>query len=143
MVVPTLLYTHFFLSAVFPVPIRPPSSTLYTGIHSLRGPTFYTLLEDVITVDIDTKYTPGVQVGSLTATATVDGYSATMEAMGDSGNALVPLTVLNTRGFDLPETGGKGTMVTTVVDIVLASGMLTGCIALRYWKRKGELDEKK
>ena len=27
----------------------------------------YTLLEDVITVDIDTKYTPGVQVGSLTA----------------------------------------------------------------------------
>ena len=103
----------------------------------------YTLLEDVITVDINTKYTPGVQVGSLTATATVDGYSATMEAMGDSGNALVPLTVLNTRGFDLPETGGKGTMVTTVVGIVLASGMLTGCIALRYWKRKGELDEKK
>ncbi len=103
----------------------------------------YTLLEDVITVDIDTKYTPGVQVGSLTATATVDGFSATMEAMGDSGNALVPLTVLNTRGFDLPETGGKGTMVTTVVGIVLASGMLTGCIALRYWKRKGELDEKK
>ena len=103
----------------------------------------YTLLEDVITVDIDTKYTPGVQVGSLTASATVDGYSATMEAMGDSGNALVPLTVLNTRGFDLPETGGQGTMVTTVVGIVLASGMLTGCIALRYWKRKGELDEKK
>ena len=51
----------------------------------------YNLLEDVITVDIDTKYTPGVQVGSLTATATVDGYSAPMEAMGDSGNALVPL----------------------------------------------------
>ena len=40
MVVPTLLYTHFFPSAVFPVPIRPPSSTLYTGIHSLRGATF-------------------------------------------------------------------------------------------------------
>ena len=66
-----------------------------------------------------------------------------MEAMGDSGNALVPLTVLNTRGFDLPKTGGKGTLVTTVVGIVLAGGMLTGCIALRFWKRKGELDEKK
>ena len=103
----------------------------------------YNLLEDVITVDIDTKYTPGVQVGSLTATATVDGHSAAMEAMGDSGNALVPLTVLNTRGFDLPKTGGKGTLVTTVVGIVLAGGMLTGCIALRFWKRKGELDEKK
>ena len=100
----------------------------------------YTLLEDVITVDIDTKYTPGVQVGSLTATATVDGYSATMEAMGDSGNALVPLTVLNTRGFDMPETGGTGTMVTTVLGIVLAGGMLTVSIILLF-KRKHEMQK--
>lgn len=100
----------------------------------------YNLLEDVITVDIDTKYTPGVQVGSLTATAKVDGYAATMEAMGDSGNALVPLTVLNTRGFDMPETGGTGTMVTTVLGIVLAGGMLTVSIILLF-KRKHEMQK--
>ena len=97
----------------------------------------YTLLEDVITVNIDTKYTPGVQVGALTATTTVDGYSATMESMGDSGNALVPLTVLNTRDFDMPKTGGTGTMVTTVVGIVLAGIMLTLSIFL-LWKRKND-----
>ena len=100
----------------------------------------YNLLEDVITVDIDTKYTPGVQVGSLTATAKVDGYTATMEAMGNSGNALVPLTVLNTRGFDMPETGGTGTMVTTVLGIVLAGGMLTVSIILLF-KRKHEMQK--
>ena len=100
----------------------------------------YNLLEDVITVDIDTKYTPGVQVGSLTATAKVDGYAATMEAMGDSGNALVTLTVLNTRGFDMPETGGTGTMVTTVLGIVLAGGMLTVSIILLF-KRKHEMQK--
>ena len=100
----------------------------------------YNLLEDVITVDIDTKYTPGVQVGSLTATAKVDGYAATMEAMGDSGNALVPLTVLNTRGFDMPGMGGTGTMVTTVLGIVLAGGMLTVSIILLF-KRKHEMQK--
>lgn len=100
----------------------------------------YNLLEDVITVDIDTKYTHGVQVGSLTATAKVDGYAANMEAMGDSGNALVPLTVLNTRGFDMPETGGTGTMVTTVLGIVLAGGMLTVSIILLF-KRKHEMQK--
>lgn len=97
----------------------------------------YTLLEDVITVNIDTKYTPGVQVGTLTATTTVDGYSTTMESMGDSDNALVPLTVLNTRDFDMPKTGGTGTMVTTVVGIVLAGIMLTLSIFL-LWKRKND-----
>lgn len=100
----------------------------------------YNLLEDVITVDIDTKYSPGVQVGSLTATSKVDGYAATMEAMGESGNALVPLTVLNTRGFDMPETGGSGTMVTTVLGIVLAGGMLTVSIILLF-KRKHEMQK--
>lgn len=100
----------------------------------------YNLLEDVITVDINTQYTPGVRVGSLTATAKVDGYAATMEAMGDSGNALVPLTVLNTRGFDMPETGGTGTMVTTVLGIVLAGGMLTVSIVLLF--KRHVLDKK-
>lgn len=100
----------------------------------------YNLLEDVITVDIDTKYTPGVQVGSLTATAKVDSYAATMEAVGESGNAVVPLTVLNTRGFDMPETGGTGTMVTTVLGIVLAGGMLTVSIILLF-KRKHEMQK--
>ena len=32
-----------------------------------------------------------------------------MKADNSSGNALVALSVINTRGFDLPQTGGYGT----------------------------------
>lgn len=57
-----------------------------------------------------------------------------MESMGDSANALVPLTVLNTRGFDLPKTGGAGTLVTTVCGVLLVSGMIA--LAVFTTKRK-------
>lgn len=45
----------------------------------------------------------------LTASAKVDGSDVTMGADGESANAVVPLTVVNTRGFNLPQTGGHGT----------------------------------
>ena len=35
MVVPTLLYTHFFLSAVYPVPIRPFLPPRYTPAYTV------------------------------------------------------------------------------------------------------------
>ncbi len=41
----------------------------------------------------------------LTASATVNGKDVTMTG----GNAIVPLTVINNPGFDLPKTGGYGT----------------------------------
>ena len=46
----------------------------------------------------------------LTASGTVNGEPANME----SGNAIVPLTVINNPGFDLPKTGGYGTWMFTV-----------------------------
>lgn len=46
----------------------------------------------------------------LTASGTVNGEPANME----SGNAIVPLTVINNPGFDLPKTGGCGTWMFTV-----------------------------
>ena len=45
----------------------------------------------------------------LTASATVDGKAVTMLADGDSQNAETPLSVVNTKGFDLPQTGDHGT----------------------------------
>lgn len=83
----------------------------------------YTLLKEPIVVDITTEYTQATPVGSLTASATVDGEDAGMTASGDSAHAMVPLTVLNTRGFDLPQTGGSGTLMFTVCGILLA-----GCV---------------
>lgn len=46
----------------------------------------------------------------LTASGTVNGEPANLK----SGNAIVPLTVINNPGFDLPKTGGYGTWMFTV-----------------------------
>ena len=39
-----------------------------------------------------------------------------------SVNASVPLTVVNTRGFDLPQTGDNGTWMFRVIGIMLMAG---------------------
>ena len=57
----------------------------------------------------------------LTASATVDGDSVRMEAYDDSTNAMVPLTVINTRGPELPKTGDNG---------VWMYGVIGGCLLL-------------
>ena len=44
----------------------------------------------------------------LTASATVDGDAVQMEAHNGSANAMVPLTIVNTRGPELPKTGDSG-----------------------------------
>jgi fimbrial isopeptide formation D2 family protein/LPXTG-motif cell wall-anchored protein len=54
----------------------------------------------------------------LTASATVDGNKVDMLEDKGSVNAHAPLTVVNTRGFDLPETGDNGTMMFTVLGIL-------------------------
>ena len=46
----------------------------------------------------------------LTASGTVNGDAVDME----DGNAIVPLTVINNPGFDLPKTGGYGTWIFSV-----------------------------
>lgn len=58
----------------------------------------------------------------LTASATVDGKKVTMLEDNGSANAEAPLTVVNTRGFDLPKTGDNGTMMFTIVGILLMVG---------------------
>ena len=58
----------------------------------------------------------------LTASATVDGNAVSMLEDNNSANAHAPLTVVNTRGFDLPETGDNGTMMFTVIGILAMAG---------------------
>ena len=53
----------------------------------------------------------------LTASTTVNGKDVTMT----DGNAIVPLTVLNNPGFDLPKTGGRGVWMYTVGGVLLLS----------------------
>ena len=58
----------------------------------------------------------------LTASATVDGNAVNMLEDDGSVNAHAPLSVVNTRGFDLPETGDNGTMMFTVFGILAMAG---------------------
>ena len=72
----------------------------------------------------------------LTASATVDGNAVNMLEDNSSKNAEAPLTVVNTRGFDLPETGDHGTLVFTVLGIVAMAGAAT-IIVLTSKKKNG------
>lgn len=75
----------------------------------------YVLLKEDITVEITSK--EGTDTCSvceaymLKATAKVNGQTVAMNKDGDSVSAIVPLTVTNTKGFDLPKTGGAGTVL--------------------------------
>ena len=55
----------------------------------------------------------------LTASATVDGNPVEMCADNGSANAEAQLKVVNNPGFDLPDTGDRGTMIFSVVGVLL------------------------
>ncbi len=78
----------------------------------------YVLLRDAVKIVIKTAENGQCeQCGAklLTASATVNGKDATMT----DGNAIVPLTVVNNPGFDLPKTGGYGTWMFTIGGVAL------------------------
>ena len=58
----------------------------------------------------------------LTASATVDDNKVNMLEDNGSANAIAPLKVVNTRGFDLPQTGDHGTWMFSVAGILLMAG---------------------
>ena len=68
----------------------------------------------------------------LTASATVNGKDVTMS----EGNAIVPLTVVNNPGFDLPKTGGYGVWMYTVGGVLLLS--MAAFIVAKSRKHKSE-----
>ena len=74
----------------------------------------------------------------LTASATVDGNAVTMLEDNGSANAEAPLTVVNTPGFDLPQTGGYGTTIFTVTGIVVMALAAGVTLWLLFGKRKKE-----
>ena len=71
----------------------------------------------------------------LTASATVSSKKVNMVEDNGSINAEAPLTVVNTRGFDLPKTGDNGTVMFTVVGILLMAGAVS-VIALVSRKKR-------
>ena len=78
----------------------------------------------VILSDADLKNIPQKHLEHklLTDSATVSGKNVNMTEDNGSTNAEAPLTVVNVRGFDLPKTGDNGTMIFTIVGILLMVG---------------------
>ena len=95
----------------------------------------YVLLKDAVKIVIKTAENGTCeQCGAklLTASATVNGKDVTMT----DGNAIVPLTVINNPGFDLPKTGGYGTWMFTVGGVALLGA--AAFIVIRSRKHKNE-----
>ena len=95
----------------------------------------YVLLKDAIKIVIKTAENGQCEkcgAKLLTASATVNGKDVTMT----EGNAIVPLTVVNNPGFDLPKTGGYGTWMFTVGGVALLGA--AAFIVIRSRKHNGE-----
>ena len=95
----------------------------------------YVLLKDAVKIVITTKENGACEkcgAKLLTASATVNGKDVTMT----DGNAIVPLTVVNNPGFDLPKTGGYGVWMYTVGGVLLLGA--AAFIVIRSRKHKNE-----
>lgn len=95
----------------------------------------YVLLKDAVKIVIKTTENGQCEkcgAKLLTASATVNGKDVTMS----DGNAIVPLTVVNNLGFNLPKTGGYGTWMFTIGGVALLGA--AAFIVIRSRKHKNE-----
>lgn len=95
----------------------------------------YVLLKEAVKIVIKTSENGQCEkcgAKLLTASATVNGKDVTMT----EGNAIVPLTVVNNPGFDLPKTGGYGAWMYTVGGVLLLGA--AAFIVIRSRKHKNE-----
>ena len=95
----------------------------------------YVLLRDAVKIVIKTAENGQCEkcgAKLLTASATVNDKDVTMT----DGNAIVPLTVVNNPGFDLPKTGGYGVWMYTVGGVLLLGA--AAFIVIHSRKHKNE-----
>ena len=95
----------------------------------------YVLLKEAVKIIITTKENNACEkcgAKLLTASATVNGKDVTMT----DSKAIVPMTVVNNPGFDLPKTGGYGTWMFTIGGVALLGA--AAFIVIRSRKHKSE-----
>ncbi len=92
-----------------------------------NDPRYATVIND--TGDLHNMPQKHLEHHLLTASATVDGNDVNMLSDRGSVNAHAPLKVVNTRGFDLPETGDSGVWMYGLIGILMMSGSLA-CIVI-------------
>ena len=95
----------------------------------------YVLLKDAVKIAIKTAENGQCEkcgTKLLTASATINDKDVTMS----EGDAIVPLTVVNNPGFDLPKTGGYGTWMFTIGGVALLGA--AAFIVIRSRKHRNE-----
>ena len=113
--------THFVPTAAGKLTVKGLEDDAYT-LTEVKTDSAYTLLKAPVQVVISKS--------GATVSATVDGKAVNMSAIGTSGHALVPFTIINTRGFDLPQTGGTGNWLFPVIGMVMLAACITGIVIL-------------
>ena len=101
-----------------------------------NDPRYATIIND--TGDLKNMPQKHLEHHLLTASATVDGNDVNMLEDDGSINAVVPLKVVNTRGFDLPQTGDHGTWMFSVIGILLMAGAAVVIIMTSRKKRTAD-----
>ncbi len=92
----------------------------------------YVLLKNPVTVVINQT---SAETGEATATVNGDAVTMTNDELNvDSATAKVPLNVVNSKGFDLPQTGAAGTAIFAIAGIVIVA--VAG--ALLIFRRKAQ-----
>lgn len=100
----------------------------------------YTLLKEDIQICIGNERTERICAAQecnheshefLAAHATVNRKAVKMKDHGGSQNAIVPLTVINERGYVVPATGDRGTFLLPLVGIFGACGLMGISVMLK------------
>lgn len=112
---------------------------IFTEVRTDEG---YTLLKDsihiTITADGRGEYCQTCGIELLTASATVDGNAVQMEENDSSVSAIVPLTVVNAKGFDLPQTGDNGVWMYGVIGILAMAASVAAIVIVCRKKKPAE-----
>lgn len=106
----------------------------------------YTLLKDDITVVIkaaeNTEICAVCGKPGLTAAATVNGDAVQMTEDNGSLSAIVPFKVINTRGFDVPQTGESGIWFLTVGGVMVVCLSAAAFLCFLFVKKRKQSEEK-
>ena len=123
--------TQFAPTTTGKLQIRGLEADEYTATE-IATDTAYNLLKSGIKIAITVSDGTACSVcnkATMTAKATVNGKAVNM------ANGAVPMTVVNTKGFELPQTGSYGTWMFTVGGILVMGG--AAFAIFRLCKKKG------
>ena len=105
----------------------------------------YTLLGNFITVEIRAKESGKIcgtcGKSELTAEAFENGNAKDMNDDNGSASAIVPIRVMNTRGYRLPKTGDAGTTLLAAGGMTLAVLSAAAVALLLVFKKKDKFDD--